>query len=490
MVSTVNAHSPYRPLAPLALAALLLAGCASVPDASPPPPAATAWQAPRPHQGQTAALADWWSRFDDPALPALVAAAQADSPTLAQAAARIRQARAAVQSAQGAIGPRVGVNAAATRSGENRAQQTPANTYATASADAQWEIDLFGGASRQRDAAAARLASGTLGWHDARVSLAAEVARQVVALRECEAVATVLDDDAASLRRVAGLTRQKVDVGFEAPSNGALADASAADAVQRARAQRASCDLGIKALVELTGQAEPALRATLAPRTGQIPRPVDFSVAEVPAQVLSQRPDLAAAAQDLVAAAADVGAADARRYPSLTLNGSIGLAGLRLGGDTLDGGTWSFGPALQVPLFDGGQRDAAVESARGRLDEQFALYRQKQRAAVREVETALVQLDAAAAREAQADAAARGYAAFLDAARQRWEVGTGSLIDLEDARRSALNARATLLGVQQARVSAWIALYKAVGGGWDASAAAPAAASVARSTANPPPAAR
>ena len=467
---TLNAVSR----AATAFTVLLLAAC-STPrlPSQPETPLPERWQAVLPHGGDVQALADWWRRFDDPLLPDLVAQAQASSPTLAQAAARIGQARAGLQSAQAQRWPGVTLNAQAQR-GAAVASNLTTSTQASATADAQWEVDLFGGTRAQVAAAQARSEQATLGWHAARVSLAAEVAQTYVSLRSCEAQRGVFDEDARSQLQSATLTREKVRVGFESPANGALADGAAADAGNRAIAQRADCDVLMQTLAVLTGQPVAALRTRLAAGSGRLPQPAAFAVAMLPTQLLAQRPDIAAAERDVVAAAADVGVADAARYPRLTFNGSIGLASLRSGGATSDGSTWGFGPALSLPLFDAGQRAANRDAAMARYDEARAALDARLRTAVGEVEEALLRLDAATRREADALRAAQGFRDFYAAAEQRWRVGAGSLIEREDARRIALNAQSALLTVQRERVAAWVTLYRALGGGWSANDAAPA----------------
>ena len=457
-----------------ALGALLLAACStprlpSQPDA----PLPQRWQAVLPHGGDVQALANWWQRFDDPLLPELVAQAQASSPSLAQAVARIGQARAGLQSAQAQRWPGATLNAQVQRAAV-AANNFQAATQAGASIDAVWEVDLFGGTRAQVAAAQARSEQATLGWHAARVSLAAEVAQTYVSLRSCEAQRGVFDEDARSQQQSAGLTREKVRVGFEAPANGALADGAAADAGNRAIAQRADCDVLLQTLGVLSGQPVAALRTRLAARSGQLPQPAAFAVSTLPTQLLAQRPDIAAAERDVVAAAADVGVTDAARYPRLTFNGSIGLASLRAGGATSDGSTWGFGPALSLPLFDAGQRAANRDAAMARYDEARAALDGRLRSAVGEVEEALLRLDAATRREADALRAAQGLRDYYAAAEQRWRVGAGSLIEREDARRIALNAQSALLTVQRERVASWVTLYRALGGGWSASDAAPA----------------
>lgn len=228
--------------------------------------------------------------------------------------------------------------------------------------------------------------------------------------------------------------------------------------------------MAVKTLVYLTGEEEAALRAQLrqplSTGPGRLPQPAPFGLAALPAQVLAQRPDLAAAARDLVAAAAEVGVAEARRYPSISFNGSIGGGVLRLDGGSQEAVTWSFGPSLALPLFDRARQRAQAEAALARYDERRAVLQQRLRAAVREVEEALVRLDAAQRREADAATAAGGFKRYFDATEARWRLGSASVMDREEARRNALAAQAAYLGVQRERVAAWISLYRAVGGGW------------------------
>ena len=449
-------------------AVLVLAGCSTTRLPSQPSSAAALqWSSTLPHGGDAQALTHWWARFDDPLLAALIGQAQASNPSLAQATARIRQARAGLRSAEAGRLPTLDANAQANR-GRSAASNFGTATQYGASADARWEIDLFGATRAEVAAATARAEQADLGWHAARVSLAAEVAQTYVALRSCEAQRTVLEQDAGSQQQTAGLTREKVRVGFEAPANGALADAAAADASNRAIAQRADCDVLLQTLSVLTGQATAALRDGLASRSAQLPRPAQFAVSTLPAQLLAQRPDIAAAERDVVAAAADVGVAEAAKYPRLVFGGNIGVAGLRIGGASSDSRTWGFGPSLSLPLFDGGAIAAREEAARGRYDEARAVLDDRLRRAVGEVEEALLRLDSATRREADAARASQGFRDYFAAAEERWRIGAGSLIDREDARRTALAAQSALLAVQRERVLAWIALYRALGGGWSA----------------------
>lgn len=464
--------------AALAAVAGTLAACAVGPTYHPPVPQAPAsFQAALPPAGENRAAdaSNWWRQFDDPLVAELVDAALATNPTLAQSLARLTQARARLGIARGEQLPTIDANGSASRS---RSAGTPATTVIgtvfNRSIDASWEIDLFGAARKGAEAAGARVAARTADWQVAHVSLAAEVADTLLAYRACEATAAVLAQDLDSRQQTAQLTALKMKAGFSAAGDGALIDASAADARQALIAQRLECGLQVKALVDLTGVDEPALRARLNGHTA-LPRPRDFPVSSVPAQVLAQRPDIEAAERELAAAGADINVATANRYPRLSLTGSIGIAGVRLGERTVNQDTWSFGPVLNLPLFDGGRRRAEVAVAKARYDELDAAYRTSVRAAVRELEESLLRLDAAARREVDATAAARDYDRYFQATSDRFRSGNGSLFELEDARRTMLAARRNLIGVQRDRVAAWIALYKAAGGGWNRDGAAPAA---------------
>ena len=456
---------------------LLLAACASPPPATPPADTVPLqWQASLPHGGSTAALADWWQRFDDPLLPQLVAQAQQRNPTLAQAAARITQARASARIAGAALSPQLNANAGVQRSSTQLPPTPGQQTAGSATLDASWEIDLFGYNRQNRAAAEARAAGADAQWHNARVSLAAEVANAYVGLRACEAALAVYQQDAKSAGQTSDLTARLVQAGFQAPANGALARATAAEASNRVLAQQAECDVLVKQIAALVVEPEPSLRSQLAAAQGRLPQPQGFEVPAVPAQVLAQRPDVAAAERELAAASADVGAAQADRLPRLSITGSIGRAAVRAGGNTFNGDTWSFGPGLLAPLIDGGRRSAAVDAAQARYEEAVAGWRAQVLGAAREVEEALVRLQAAQQREEDARRASTGYAEFLAAAQTQFQVGTGSLLDLEQARRNALVADASLVQVRRERVAAWLALYKAVGGGWQPAADTQAAA--------------
>jgi len=455
--------------------AVLLAGCAT-PAPTPPPTLAAqapaAWQAPLPHGGSSAQLAQWWRGTGDAALAALIDAALADNPTLAIAQARLAQAQAQWQGQRAGLKPRVDAAVAAQRDNTQAIGLTPGGsplilTTLQAGAQASWEVDLFGRQRALVQAANARVQGAQALAHLARVSLAAGVAENYYGMRLCESVLQTTVDDAASRAETARLARIAQDAGFTAPATVALAEAAAADARARAVQQRAGCAMQRKALVALTGLPEPDLIEKLAQTQTQPELPALFSIATLPADTLRQRPDVWAAERDVLAARAEVDASDAARWPSLSLSGSISQMRLMAGGFQGNYTGWSFGPLqLALPLFDGGRIAAGQAAARGRYDEAVAAYQAKVRQAVQEVETALVQGAAAREKENDARAAVAGYRLQLESVQALYAQGMASLPQLEEARRNLLAAEMAFSQWRHDAQVAGVALYRAAGGGW------------------------
>jgi NodT family efflux transporter outer membrane factor (OMF) lipoprotein len=444
------------------LLAVLLSGCATVgPDYHAPAPApASSWQARLPHGGQSGKLDDWWSQFGDHALSELLHAAETDNPTLEQASAAIASARAAIRGTDAAELPVLNGSATMQRSGDADNRKVSASTARTAGLDASWELDLLGGQRRASEAANAKLQASVAGWHDARVTLAAEVAQDYVSYRACRLTLKAQQDSARSQQETARLTGTLVSAGLASSADGSLASASAASGAAAVTEQAASCELLIKSLVALTGKNEAELRGLLSGTPDVLPVPAEFTVTTLPADLLRQRPDMVVAERKLAAASAAIGVAQAKRYPSLSLAGSITLSAASAGTTA----PWTLGPALSLPLFDGGSARAGVDTARADYSAALATYHQTLRTAVKEVESALVNLDAARARAADVAASAAGYQRYFQATERNWRAGGASLLTLEQTRRDALNAEQQLIAVQRDHVLDWIALYKASGG--------------------------
>jgi outer membrane protein TolC len=226
------------------------------------------------------------------------------------------------------------------------------------------------------------------------------------------------------------------------------------------------CDLYTKALVALTGEDEALVRSVIQEQS--LPEDLSgFSVTQIPAQALVQLPDVFAAEREVALASAQIGRAQARRWPGLSLGGSIGALRYGTGGTETDLTTWSFGPlALTLPVFDAGQRAALVDAAQADYVSAVTAYRARVRQAVREVEEALVTLNAALQRESDTRLVLDARAQNHLAAQNRERSGMASALEVEEAQRAMLAAQSNVLGLQLERKRAWVALYRAAGGGW------------------------
>ncbi|RMQ47792.1 hypothetical protein ALQ04_04057 [Pseudomonas cichorii] len=445
------------------LCALIASGCVMGPDYRPPEVRLpTQWQAPLPHDASVKSLSGWWQQFNDPQLERLLQWAEADSPTLDQAWANIEQARATLAVSDADAAPNLQGNLSRSRTGERQDGDSQSYSSSSAGLDAAWELDLFGKFRRNREAASNRIQARVDDWHDARVSLAAEVADDYVQFRGCQRLVLTYEQQLDSQRQTAELTGLSLKAGFTAPADLALTRASAASSQSTLINQRSECDVLLKQLTRLTGTDESQVRALLGQAPAILPAPARLGVHSIPADLLRQRPDLASRERELAAASADIGVAEAQRWPSLSLSGSFAVG--TSNGQLLR--NWTVGPLLSLPLLDGGLGRATVKSAEAAYDAALAAYRQTLRTSVSEVEQALVRLDAARRREADVERATQGYSEYFQAVDKSWQAGGVSILDREVARRSALDAQIELITLQQEQVRYWIALYKALGGGW------------------------
>lgn len=457
---------------------LSLSGCGLLPKVGPDylaavPPAPQAWQAMQPHAADAAALTDWWRQWDEPLLAVLIDAVEANSPTLPLAWATIQQARAEQVAAGVAERPSLDAGANLSRAEVAFIGPVMSQTSRQASLMSNWEIDLFGGIARRQEAAAANYSASRNRWHEARVSLAAETAQALFQIRYLERRLALAAADLDSRRTSAQLTRKLAEAGLQSDEAASLTAAGAADAAAGLIGLRADYDRLIKALVALSGWSESDLRTQLAAHRGRFPPPAQFRIASLPAAVLAQRPDIAAAERDVAAASAAIGRAEAARYPRLQLTGSLTPLRLTTDGSTVSATAWSIGAGLSMPLVDGGRIDANVDAATAQYAAAAAQFRQKARDAVREVEQALTQLDAAARREAELRRAEAGYRSGLAAVRRRHQAGLAGALELEEASRLALAAEINLAAWQYEQAVAWVQLYRAAGGGWTTDAENP-----------------
>lgn len=449
--------------------AALLGGCAAtgVPSSAPPVLPEQWYAPPLPHQGRLEDLSRWWDQLGDPLLSDWIIQAQRHSPNIAAAQAQVIAARAAVSASETLGGPQVALVASASRLKADAV--TPQGNALAAGVQASWELDLWGGKAAEMAAARAQADAAGAGWHEARVLVAAELARLYVGHRLCRAQLAVATGDRDSRAVTARSSAIAERAGLTAPAVLALARASEAEAGLRTQTQAELCERQIKALVAMTGVPEPDLRQRLAsPQQWTLQDPSQMAVQAVPAESIRQRPDVYRAQRELVAAAELAGAARAQLLPNLRLSGNVLRNRFTTSAGSLDFNTWSVGPlSLSLPLIGRAALHANADAARARYEAAAVAYASTLRQAVSDVEQALVTIAGLAQRQASTDAAVAGYGQSLRATEARYQVGLASLNELEEARRLRLSAESSAIALQQERFAAWLALYLALGGGFD-----------------------
>ena len=424
------------------------------------------WDAPFPGAENTLSLEKWWESWNDPMMLELQSHAQQHSPNIAQATARIAQARAEASASGAALWPNLDLTASLKSNRDYPIPGAGRQTIRSTGLDARWEIDLFGANFAARSSMVARAEARTSEWHEARISLAAEVANTYVALRSCEAQADASEQIAQSQQVSQNLQDYKVAAGFISPLELAQQRAILANTVSQTQQQQTDCAVLLKSLVVLIDMPEAVLKEKLKASHAIVPQAGNFVVNEVPANTLLKRPDLRASMQNLVASAKEIDAAQARRYPSISLLGSINILGIKVAGQTTNTNSWSFGPSLTLPIFDAGKRRADVDAALARHTEALAAFRHQSLLAVREVEESMLRLDLANGQLLQHQHIEDLHTINNQSAQAGWELGSVSLLDKEEARRQQLVGQQQKWQKQRDRASAWIALYKAVGGDW------------------------
>ena len=449
--------------------ALLLQGCAHrAPVASESPGAAlpVAWNAPLPAGvavlPQADDLARWWERFGDPQLSALVAQALQAHPSALSAQAALRQARAQARVQAAGMLPDVSLSGSAQRS---RSGGQTGNSFQVG-LDAGWEPDLFGrlDAGVQASEADARAAQASL--EQVHVSLSAEVALQYIALRSLQQRLAIAQRNLETQHQTLQITDWRVQAGLATSLVAEQARAAAEQTAAQVPQLQASLAQARHALAVLTGQAPAALDAALAAPQA-VPQPSQALALDIPADTLRQRPDVRVAQERVQAALARVSQADAARYPSLRLSGSLGLRALTLGalGDSASL-VHSLLGSVAVPLFDGGATQAQVQVQQAALEQARQAYQLAVLTALKEVEDALVALQGEAARLAhlQQAAQAAGNAALL--AQQRYASGLIDFASVLETQRTQLATQDALATSQANLGSNHVRLFKALGGGW------------------------
>src|SRR6185295_6612763 len=314
----------------LPLAALLaLASCAVGPNYRAPTPAElhapAAWHAPIPEGAAPGDLSVWWQQLGDPVLTGLIEESLAASPDLDLARARLREARARRHLAAAGLLPTVDASAGASASRSNGSS----GEHYDAGFDASWEPDIFGGGRRSIEAAGADLESTEAGLQDTQVSLAAEVALNYVDVRSFQGRIALAEENLKRQGETLDLTGWRFQAGLVSQLDVDQARAAREQTRAAIPSLHTSLEAAKNRLAVLIGQAPGAVEDRLLEPAPIPPVPEQVTVA-IPADVLRQRPDVRAAERALAAQTARIGVAEAARYPSFRLSGSLGIGGISL----------------------------------------------------------------------------------------------------------------------------------------------------------------
>jgi NodT family efflux transporter outer membrane factor (OMF) lipoprotein len=482
---------------------LTLAGCKVGPDYHPPelgaPPS---WAAGSAVVNSPAELREWWTTLNDPTLTSLVERAIQTNLDVRLAAARVLEARA--QRGVIAADRYPGVDVGASYSRSRRSQNVgsfgggtggssitsdpagddfgeapgangsaggfgtdPEQDFFDAGFDANWEIDVFGRVARSVEAADADIQVEQENLRDVLVTLLSEVARNYVEVRGFQGRLALAEQSISSQREAVDLTRAKLEAGVTSDLDVARAEAQLATTQSQIPSLDAGMRQAIHRLSVLLGQSPATLLDELSSAA-----PIPVVPAEVPAglpaELLRRRPDLRRAERELAAATARIGAATADLYPRFSLSGSFGFQSSDL--DQLvdsDSRFWSIGPAVRWPVFDAGRIRANIAVQNARTEQALVQYESAVLISFEEVENALVNHAREQVRRRSLTQAVAANQRAYDLAFQLYTRGLSDFLAVLDSQRALYLSQDQLVQSDRTVAANLIALYKALGGGWE-----------------------
>ncbi|MGE4372192.1 MAG: efflux transporter outer membrane subunit [Xanthobacter sp.] len=475
-ISALPSSKSVRRLLMVPALSLLLAACSVGPDYTAPDfLLPESWNADgKSAQVTPPQLANWWKTLSDPTLNALMDEAVANNLDVATARARVREARASYRQQVGSLFPAVDGSASYTR-GDNGSrtgtdgvvERSGVYSQYQAGLDASWELDLFGANRRAVEAERYGAQAAEDDLRATLLTLVGDVATNYVTARGYQARIVLAKRTAATQRETAELTRTRMAAGAVSAVDAANAAGQAASTEATIPELEAVYAQTVHRLAVLTGQQPSALNRRMA-RSRPIPVPRRGVRKGVPADVLRNRPDLRQAERDLAQSTALIGQAEAERYPSVSLTGNVSTMGTRIG-DLARGSSisWAWGPTLTVPVFEGGQLKAQVEVREAQRDQSFLAYHAAVLTALEDVENASVALTQERRKAQKLTASAQAYRKAAELSHSLYRNGSTSFLEVLDAERSLYSAEDTLLQSRVAITTHYVALNKALGGGWD-----------------------
>ena len=461
---------------------LLLTGCVAVgPDYSrteAPVPAQFSALEKGGFRGETppgAFLDAWWHSFDDPLLDALMERLVSRNLDLRIASARLMQARAQAGVASSAYLPEGGLTGEYRRIRRDEASVLGAAAAATrgreqdfwlAGFDASWEIDVFGSVRRQVEAADADLAASEEALRDALVSLRGELARNYFELRGLQLRIEIARQEVRIRRENVEITGARAKAGLASELDYARDQGELAGAEARIPALERSLQAAVFRIGVLLGQEPAALEAELR-AAGALPAaPPDLPVG-LPSELLRRRPDIRKAERELAAATARIGVSTAELFPRFSLTGSFGYQASESRTMFRDESNfWAVGPTLRWPILNFRRILSQIDVSKAVREEALARYERSVLIALEEVENALVAISRETLRSESLAEAVRANELAVQLAMDRYLAGVQGYLAVTDAQAALYAAEDQLAQSRQAQSQALIALYKALGGGW------------------------
>jgi outer membrane protein, multidrug efflux system len=471
----------------------LLAGCAVGPDYHPPktdvPPAFHA----APAQAGTSAAAEhglevWWRNFNDPQLNRLIEEAVATNLDVRLAEARVREARAQLQVSRAGLFPVVDANASYTRSHSSQnafVTGVPGTTGTTgtgttstfgvpltsslyqAGFDASWELDVFGGTRRQIESSRDTLEAQIEARRNALVTLLGEVAQNYAALRGYQLQLVIVRTNLSAQLDTLNLQRSKLQAGIATDLDVANAEAQSSSTESQLPILQTQIQQAIHQLSVLLDREPGALESQLEV-AGPVPQGPATVPPGLPSELLRRRPDVRQAERQLAAATANIGVATADLFPKFNLTGSAGLESVSLSSFANNSsGFWSFGPSITWRIFSGGQIRANIRVQDARQEEAFIQYRQVVLQSLQDVENALVAYHNEQVRRRSLGQAVDSAHRAVSLALQLNNAGVVDFLNVLNAQQALYQAQVQLAQSDQAVATDLVALYKALGGGWE-----------------------
>lgn len=469
----------------LCLLDLLLAtlpGCMVGPDYQRPeflaPPK---WSETSPREAKMPT--EWWKTFNDACLNRLIAEAITANLDLKQATARIRDARAQRGVTLAAGLPSLDATSSLSRRRNNFAGQGGSGGAPFGGSgfgggqqiidifqmgfDANWELDIFGGARRALEATEATLEAEEENRRAVQVSLLAEVARLYIDLRAHQRLITVTQRHVAAQQDTLELTRVRQQAGLTTALEVTQQQTQVAATQARLPTYETALKLTIHALAVLLGKDPGALAGRFDAGDTVIPLSKSEVAPDLPSELLRRRPDIRRAERQLAAATARIGVATAELYPRVNLAAFLGLQNTRITDFTPIGKSWSMASSLSMPIFNWGRLRANIDSKEALQEQAMLSYQSTVLGAFREVEDALVAHAQERERRTALAQATEASRLALELAQERYLRGLTAFLDVLEAQRAVFEAEANLIG-SEAEISArLVALYKALGGGWE-----------------------